>query len=181
MGRPALPANVHQLRGNPSKKNLAALLDETIRPDVALPQCPKHLDDEAKKEWTRIGAHLKALGLISEIDRAALAGYCTAWSDFVWASRRIAELNGERDGLAADATGERGRIWDTPSGYKQISVPMQIRNRAMEQMHKWLAEFGMSPAARTRVTASDPQLGLPGMDKPQEGGWGAFPKQPQQA
>ena len=73
-----------------------------------------------------------------------------------------------------DANGDKGRIWDTPSGYKQISVPMQIRNRALEMMAKFLAEFGMSPAARSRVTASDPQMPLPGLEKPQEGGWADF-------
>lgn len=196
VGRPALPANVHALRGNPSKLPLGSLLDDTVRPKVAIPECPAHLSADAREEWVRITPHLEQLGLITEIDRAALAAYCSAWGDYVWAERRIAQMNAEirvrppaPEGakrrprervLAADATGDRGRIWDTPSGYKQISVPMQIRNRAMEQMKTFLNEFGMSPAARSRVTASDPQLGLPGMDKPQEGGWGAFPKQPQQ-
>lgn len=167
-GPQPLPTNVHMLRGNPSKKPLAALLDEAVRPPVAIPECPKHLDQEARAEWVRIAKHLEPLGLISEIDRAALAAYCTAWADYVWACKRIAELN------KGDKSGEKGRIWDTPSGYKQISVPLQIRNRALEQMAKFLSEFGMSPAARSRVTASDPQIPLPGMEKPQEGGWGQF-------
>ena len=177
MGRRALPANVHLLRGNPSKKSAASLLDGELRPPVEVPGCPKHLNDEAKREWRRITRHLEALGLISQIDRAALAGYCSTWADYVWAERRIAALNGADptrptpEGQAADQTGERGRIWDTPSGYKQISVPMQIRNRALEMMAKFLAEFGMSPAARSRVTPSDVQLPLPGMPTPVEGGW----------
>lgn len=180
MGRRALPANVHALHNNPSKKNLGALLDETVRPPVEIPGMPSHLVEEAKREWRRISKHLEALGLISQIDRAALAAYCSAWGDYVWAELRIAELNGPRkigdQALEADTTGERGRIWDTPSGYKQISVPLQIRNRALEMMAKFLAEFGMSPAARTRVTASDPQLALPGVETPKEGGWGTYQK-----
>jgi len=180
MGRKALPANVHLLRGNPSKLSAAALLDEQVRPPVEIPNCPGHLGAEAKAEWRRISKHLETLGLISQIDRAALAAYCTAWGDYVWAERRMVELNGpefDKDGnqvRAVDATGDRGRIWDTPSGYKQISVPMQIRNRALEMMCKFLAEFGMSPAARSRVTRGDPQLPLPGMQKPEEGGWGEY-------
>ncbi len=165
MGRKALPANVHLLHGNPSKKALGALLDGRLQPPVEIPNCPRHLNGEARREWRRITQHLKPLGLISQIDRAALAGYCTAWSDYVWAEARIAALNGD------DVTGEKGRIWDTPSGYKQISVPLQIRNRALEMMAKFLAEFGMSPAARSRVTQSDAQLQLPGMGAPKEGGW----------
>ena len=213
VGRPALPANVHALRGNPSKLPLGSLLDDTVRPAVSIPTCPPHLGPDAREEWDRITVHLEKLGLITDIDRAALSAYCSAWGDYVWAERRIAELNGETKyrpaaaagtdqaatggapvgaaanskrkprlrTLPADSTGERGRIWDTPSGYKQISVPMQIRNRAMEQMKTFLTEFGMSPAARSRVTASDPQLGLPGLEKPQEGGWGTFEKQPRPA
>ena len=167
-GPKPLPANVHLLRGNASKKPIAQLLDDVVRPDVAIPKCPDHLSDEARKEWHRISKHLFTLGLISHIDRAALTGYCQAWGDYVWAQSRIKQLNEQ------DPTGERGRIWDTPSGYKQISVPMQISNRSLDQMAKFLAEFGMSPAARSRVTAGDVQGELPGFEKPQEGGWGTF-------
>jgi P27 family predicted phage terminase small subunit len=177
MGRPATPVALQLVRGDPRQRGkaaLAAMLDEKVRPAVEIPSCPAHLSAEAKSEWRRITKHLEKLGLISEIDRAALAGYCTAWGDYVWAEQRIAALNAE----AGDKTGERGRIWDTPSGYKQISVPMQIRNRALEMMAKFLVEFGMSPAARSRVTASDPQMALPGMEKAQEGGWGTFPDRP---
>jgi P27 family predicted phage terminase small subunit len=162
------------LRGNPSKLPSGALLDETLRPDVEVPYCPRHLDDEARNEWHRITPHLKKLGLISQIDRAALAGYCEAWGEYVWASRRIQERNDQAK-AEGDATGERARIWDTPSGYKQMSVLVQIRNRSMEQLRQFLSEFGMSPAARARVTRSDPQLDLPGVDdKPSEGGWATF-------
>lgn len=165
------PANLHILRGNPSKKPIAALLDEAVRPPVDIPECPDHLKGESRAEWDRITPHLYALGLISQIDRAALSGYCDNWGEYVWACTRIDDLN------AQDQTGERGRIWDTPSGYKQISVLQQIRNRSLEQMAKFLAMFGMSPADRTRVTQSDAaaaQGDLPGMEAPKVTGWGDF-------
>jgi P27 family predicted phage terminase small subunit len=175
-GPKTTPVALQLLRGDPrklGKARLGALLDETIRPPVEIPDAPASLRGEALSEWERIAPHLAKLGLISQIDRAALAAYCTAWGDFVWAENRVAALNDAARELG-DKTGEHGRIWDTPSGYKQISVPLQIRNRAMEVMAKFLAEFGMSPAARSRVTASDPQVSLPGFDEPQEGGWGKF-------
>jgi P27 family predicted phage terminase small subunit len=167
MGRRAIPTNLHILHGNPSKKALGSLFDGSLRPPVAIPKCPDHFSVEAKTEWRRITKHLEPLGLISEIDRAALSGYCTAWGDYVWAERRMAELNSG----STTGTGEAGRIGETLSGYKQISVHMQIRNRALELMVKFLNEFGMSPAARSRVSPSDPQLTLAGMDKAHEGGW----------
>lgn len=167
-GPKPLPLNVHLLRGNASKKPLASLLDDVVRPDVEIPDCPDHLEGEARAEWDRITPLLMNLGLISNIDRAALAGYCDTWGEYVWACQRIRQQNVD------DATGERGRVFDTPSGYKQISVLQQIRNRSLEQMKSFLAMFGMSPSDRSRVTQSDPQLGLPGIDKPEAGGWGTF-------
>lgn len=162
------PAQLHILRGNPSKKPIGALLDEAVRPAVEIPECPDHLQGEARAEWQRIGGHLQKLGLISQIDRAALAAYCQSYGRWVEVEIKIAVLNAEdKDGVA-------GFINDTPSGYKQISVLLQISNRCVEQMEKFLRHFGMSPAARSRVTPSDAQVSLPGMDGPQEGGWGAF-------
>lgn len=221
-GPKPLPANVHLMRGNASKKPLAALLDDVVRPEVAVPEAPGHLGAEARAEWERITGHLQALGLIAEIDRAALTGYCVAWGRHVEAELRIAELDDEHQAMlearavaqasaaANEASGpagpaetrsaregepapapaaaasrkltareraERpGHIGTTPSGYQQISVWLQISNRSLEQCEKFLSHFGMSPALRARVTASDPrQPELPGVEpKPQEGGWGAF-------
>jgi P27 family predicted phage terminase small subunit len=207
-GPKPLPANVHALRGNPSKKPLAALLDDVVRPEVAIPPAPAHLGADARAEWERITVHLQALGLIAEIDRAALTGYCVAWGRHVEAELRIAELDAEHQArleakavaeakaaapkgrkavdsaaapaprpLTASERAERpGHIGTTPSGYQQISVWLQISNRALEQCEKFLSHFGMSPALRARVTAGDPrQPELPGVEpKPQEGGWGAF-------
>lgn len=147
-GPKSLPANVHALRGNPSKLPLDRLLD-SIQPPVEIPRCPGHLQVEAKREWKRMGAELEALGLISQIDRAAFVGYCTAWAETVFCEQKISVLN------AADPEGQAGLIGITPSGYQQMSVWVQIRNRAYERMLKFSAEFGMSPSARGRVTPSE--------------------------
>jgi P27 family predicted phage terminase small subunit len=171
MGRRALPTNLHILRGNPNNKTKAALFGtpgETVRPPVVVPKCPEFLQGDARAEWFRISKHLEPLGLVSEIDRGALAGYCAAWGDFAWSERRIAELN------SGSIDGEAGRISATQSGFKQVNVVMQIRNRALELMGKFLAEFGMSPASRSKVSASDRQRALPGMDNLTEGGWGSL-------
>lgn len=173
-GPKPLPANVHMLRGNPSHKPLASLLDDVVRPDVAIPRRSKNLRPEAEAEWKRITPHLQRLGLISEIDRAMLLAYCIAFGEVEWANKRITELDEK------DPTGESSRIWENAGGYKQISVLVQHRNRQLELLQKFAAEFGMSPSSRSRVTASDPQLSLPGVEpKPDEpqaggGGWGQF-------
>lgn len=166
-GPKPLPANVHMLRGNPSKLPLSQLMDE-VRPPVEIPTCPRHLLPAARREWARISKELRMLGLVSQIDRAALAVYCQAYARWAQAEAKIAEMNG------ADEKGEAGLIGYTPSGYQQMSVWLQISNRAVEQMHKALCEFGMTPSARSRVTPSDPQIPLPGMGTDEPQGWSSI-------
>lgn len=162
-GPKPLPGNVHALRGNRSKLPASRLLDD-VRPPAAIPDAPDHLSKEALEEWGRITPLLLDLGLITEIDRAALAAYCQAYGRWVNAERSIAKHN-----AAEDSDGHKGEIGITPSGYKQISVLMQISNRALETMAKFAAEFGMTPSSRSRVTPSAPQqgdlFGAPGGDK----------------
>jgi len=180
-GPKPLPANVHLLRGNASKKPLASLLDDVVRPPVEAPECPEHLEGEARAEWERIVPHLVSLGLVSQIDRAALTAYCDTWGEYV---ETCAVIKTMREQFAATGSlanlPESVRAWfaghvaTTPSGYQQISIPIQHRNKSLEHLRSFLALFGLSPADRSRVTQSDPQLGLPGLDKPEVGGWGAF-------
>ena len=167
MGRRRLPANVHMLHGNPSKKPLGELLGG-VHPEVEIPNCPAHLVAEAKKEYKRVTAELKALNLISKIDRAAIAAYCAAWAEVVHCEEKINKLNKE------DPKGEKGYVESTPSGYKQMSVWVQIRNRAYERMMRFASEFGMSPSSRTKATPSSNQQSLPGFENPQTNGWNAL-------
>lgn len=169
-GPKSLPANVHMLRGNPSKLSSAQLMD-TLQPEIEIPGVPPHLLPEARKEWKRITPELERYGLISKIDRAALALYCQAWARWVWAERELQRAAG----IAAErkaAAELKGEAWDggdgytfvTKSGALQYSPHWVIANKAMEQVNKFLADFGMSPSARGRVNPSNLlQRQLPGM------------------
>jgi len=141
MGRKALPNNIHILTGNRSKKPAHEFKDSVV-PDVEIPGCPSHLLPEAKKEWKRITPELEKMRIISKMDRAALAVYCQAYARWVQAEVKLKSM------------GDKGLVDMTPSGYQQISVWLQVSNRAVEQMHKFLCEFGMSPSSRSKVTAS---------------------------
>jgi len=141
MGRKALPANVHLINGNPSKKRFSVLADGARVP-VEIPKMPKHLDAGAKREWKLIVPELEKLGLLARIDRAALAMYCVAFSRWEKAELKIKEM--QDDGL----------IDNTPNGHKQMSVWLQIANRAMEQIKSSLGDFGMSPSARAKVNVN---------------------------
>lgn len=90
-------------------------------------------------EWARVGAELLVLGLVSEIDRAALAGYCFAWERALKAQRKL-----KREGDTVTTT--RGNVVQHPA--------LGIYNRAMKQVRDFALEFGMTPAARRKVDSN---------------------------
>jgi P27 family predicted phage terminase small subunit len=150
-------ATVHQLKGNPSKKPLAQLLGE-FKPEVEIPDAPRHLWLEAKKHWTYLTSELFRYGLISKLDRGYLAMACQEWALWVWAEKKIAEKN------KADPDGEAGLVEKAQSGYRMQSVYRQISVKAQERYEKIIAAFGGSPSARSRVTPSDNYPFLPGLE-----------------
>ena len=159
------PAALRLLEGNASKRPLN--LAEGINPKIEVPSAPKHLGQEARKEWKRITPLLLDLGLISGLDRAALALYCQAVG-------RLSELetafNGQVDLLATAGASYADAVYQashsvTPSGYAQQSVIVQLIKSHREQVNRYLMHFGLSPAARGRVQASNyVQPNLPGID-----------------
>ena len=163
-----LPANLHLLRGNPSKRAISVLADE-FRPEVEIPHCPTVLWPEAKEEWLRITTELKRYGLISKLDRGALAQLCQDWAHWHWAEGKIADAN------FADPKGEAGMIETAQSGYRMQSVYLQIATHAKNNYMKAKSCFGLSPSDRVRIKPSDTQLALDLPDtKPSLGGFNAL-------
>lgn len=159
------PTALRLLEGNPGKRPLD--LTAGVNPKIEVPSMPKHLSVEAKKEWKRITPLLEELGLVSGLDRTALALYCQA-------AGRLAELetafNGMVDAKVADGKVYADAVFEashsvTPSGYAQQSVIVQLIGKHREQVNRYLMHFGLSPAARGRVQASNyVQPSLPGIE-----------------
>jgi len=165
------PAALKALEGNPGKRALN--LAEGINPEIKIPSMPKHLGKEARKEWLRITPLLEELGLISGLDRAALALYCNAVG-------RLTELEMSFNGKVQIHVAAGMEYVDavyavsystTPSGYQQQSVMAQLIKSNREQVNRYLMHFGLSPAARGRVQASNyvAQPTLPGIEPPSDG------------
>lgn len=136
-------------RGPPPKPAELKVIEGTFRPDrvapyrprpkVEIPSCPSWLGREAKREWRRITPHLEKLGLITQVDRSALAAYCQAYHRWWEAEKLIAE---------------HGLTFTTPKGYVQQRPEVGIANTALKQMRMFLTEFGLTPASRTKVSAA---------------------------
>jgi P27 family predicted phage terminase small subunit len=134
-GRPRKPSII---KFNAGERRKERLNPDEPKPDLCIPIAPEHLKGEALAEWNRISVELDRLSLLSECDRSALAAYCSAWARYVQAEKDI-EING------SVTITEKGNIIQSPH--------VGISNQALLVMHRYLVEFGLSPASRTRVTA----------------------------
>ena len=135
-GRKPIPTKVRMLRGNPSKRPLP---QNEPTPEPGCPSCPNHLSDEAKREWARISEELLRAGLLTQVDRAALAGYCQSWG--LWVE-------------ACLALSQSGTVIKTESGFPMQNPYLSVANKALANIGKFLVEFGMSPSSRTRISAT---------------------------
>lgn len=141
-GRKPKPTHLKLVTGNPGKRKLK---ENEPKPDLSLPMPPEHLSDEAKVEWGRVSSDLHKLGLLSDIDRNALAAYCQAFGRWAQAERAIAEM-AKQDKLT------HGLMIRTQNGNAIQNPLVGTANKAMSEMVKYMVEFGMTPSARARIS-----------------------------
>lgn len=135
-GPPRKPTAWRRMEGNRGKK--AWNRAEPIPPE-GVPDCPEHLGEEARAEWYRLVDTLATMGVITIVDRAVLAAYCQAYGRWVEAEQKLKEAP---------------LLFKTPSGYVQQSPWLNIANRQMELMGRYMAEIGLTPASRSRIAVS---------------------------
>jgi P27 family predicted phage terminase small subunit len=136
VGRKPKPTALKVLDGNPGKRPI-----NNAEPRfTGTPTCPEHLDPVAKTEWERVSVELTATGLLTSVDRAALAAYCSAWSRWVQAEENIQKF---------------GTVIKSPkSGFPIQNPYVGVANTALDQMRRFLTEFGMTPASRSRISVT---------------------------
>jgi P27 family predicted phage terminase small subunit len=137
-GRRPKPTRLKLLTGNPGKRPLNT---NEPRPEVAIPDCPVELGPVARREWDRLAPELSTLRILTNLDRAALAAYCGAYA--MWAE-------------ATEAIQKFGTMVKSPTGYPVQSPYVSIANRQAEIMIRIAAEFGFTPASRSRISTPQP-------------------------
>ena len=138
-GRKPKPTAIKLVEGNPGKRPLNT---NEPKPKSKAPSCPKWLEGEAKKEWRRLAKQMEQLGILTEVDRAAFAGYCQAYARWKDAEEFISK---------------HGAIVKTPSGYWQQVPQVSIAQQYLKQMSKFCEQFGLTPASRSRIVADSTQ------------------------
>ena len=119
-------------------------LDVVIPPDM--PQPPEFLHPYAIEEWARQAPTLYALGVLTDVDQMALAGWCQCVGRW-----RLAEELLKADMKKAKAKDGGGFVSTTDKGNQVQSVLLTVANSAMRDMLRYAAEFGMTPSARARI------------------------------
>ena len=78
-GRKPLPTALKVLEGDRGKGRRPINKDEPTPPQNNI-KCPDWLMPEAKKEWKRLAPSLIAMGILTDHDMEAFAGYCQAYA-----------------------------------------------------------------------------------------------------
>lgn len=137
------------LRGPPPKPTVQKKMEGTFRPDRApedeptppagIPDPPKLLTGRARDAWDRIGPELNAMGVLTRVDGIALELLCDAYAEWV---------------AARDVVRRKGTTYTTKTANGRVTRPhpaVRIAAEAWRRVHRMLLEFGLTPAARTRV------------------------------
>jgi len=150
-GRKETPPSIKDLKGTRRKWRENQNRPEPGRASDFSP--PAHLDEIGAAEYVSKAELLDRLGVFKEGDSAALAAYADAYSRWVHASK-VVQMSKDKGYLIK---GKRGEVMRNPA--------LIVVNGALEQMYRFLTEFGLTPASRARVKADD---------KPKNNEWDMF-------
>jgi P27 family predicted phage terminase small subunit len=138
-GRRPKSAAKKKLHGNPGRRPLPG---NELKPERGIPEPPEWLSDVALGHWQTLAPELDAAGVLTVADGHALALLCEAHADWRAACEAI-ELHGE--------TYTR----TTAAGKSTVVARPEVamRSDAWSRMKSMLAEFGLTPTSRSRVSA----------------------------
>lgn len=139
-GRKPKPAGLRKLEGDTGHRPAPKAEPQ---PTGRRPACPQYFHPYARREWRRVVPELERLGLLTQIDGAALEAYCVAYSNMVRAAEEI----------KADLSVV------TPTKFSRPSPYVAIFNQAAALVRAFCTEFGLTPAARVRLSGPGDSAG----------------------
>jgi P27 family predicted phage terminase small subunit len=139
-GRKPTPVQLRVLQGNPHRRPIPNTPDPEISADV--PEAPDFLYAHARDEWLRIAPELHRMRLLSRVDLKTLEAYCIAYGRWREVEEALAEARTKGEGLLI--TSNKGRPMEHPL--------IGTSRRACFEVLRYASEFGLTPAARSRVS-----------------------------
>lgn len=148
-GHNAKPTEIKKLQGNAGHRKLSA--DTEPQPDPGIPEKPKGMPKAASREWDRIVPHLLMLRVLTVVDGKALAAYCDAYAYCEMARKDMAKHGLLVEEPILDKMGEE-------VGVKLKENPAVNTYAKMSGlMNKFLTQFGLTPASRSKLKIEKPK------------------------
>jgi P27 family predicted phage terminase small subunit len=142
-GPAPLPTAIKKLRGT-LRKDRTNQAEPATLPMSSL-AAPTWLDDDGRKAFRRLARQSSALRVLSESDLPLLALLADQWAIYLGA-RKFLKDQGSDVYTLRSPDGDVRSIQPFPQ--------VAIRNKAALAIARLSAEFGLSPASRSRVNAS---------------------------
>lgn len=137
-GRKPAPAKLKVLRGDrPSRVN-----DKQPEIIPMFLQAPDWLSPKAKEAFNDLYPILNEMGIVGSSDKMALEMLCDAYAEYREARGYI-----EEEGSTYDCTTPTGTI-------VRVHPQVAIASDAWKRVRSMMSEFGLTPSARNKVSAS---------------------------
>ena len=134
------PTIIKMIKGNPGKRPIN--YNEPQPKPLKVLRAPQGMSSDARREWRRLAPQLHALGLLTELDRNALEGYCTLFARW----KRCEQKALEEGEIIRYGKKVRG-----PSPY------VSLAHKTYLLLLRTAAEFGFTPSSRSSIVAFPPE------------------------
>ena len=152
-GRRPKPTALKLVSGNPGKR---ATNKREPKPKREIPSCPSHLTDTSKVAWGRLCVLLDRMGVLTEADSLALERLCDCYAEIL-ECRALVERDGRTySSVTTRTTSEEGdetTVQEVKSLLK-ANPAVAMLGDADRRFKSYLVEFGLTPAARSKVHGS---------------------------
>ena len=140
-----MPTHLKLLRGNTGKRPLNK--DEPHpEPFLDVPDPPLFLTGSASDEWWRTATELHRLGLLTKVDVPALAAYCFSFGQWKMAAESLERMQSGDPVM-------NGMLLKGKYGDAIVNPLVSIVRKHAADVVRYAAEFGLTPAARSRISA----------------------------
>ena len=150
-GPPPKPTRLKLLAGNPGKRRLNR---REPQPPSDAPRCPKWLSPQAKSVWKRVAPVLKRMGVLTQVDGDALAGYCQTFARWKAAEEFLVQHG---DVYPVRDAGGRVKFMQQ---FPQVSIARNL----LQLLKGFQQELGMTPSARSRIELPEETEAITSLD-----------------
>lgn len=150
MGRANTPTQLKLVRGNPGNRPLN---ESEPTPDSGIPRMPSHLSPRAKRTWKKLCGLLSDMGVLTLADGLALERLCDVY-DEILELRKDIDKNGRTYQSIKMLDDDKGM----PVAEQLLIKPnpaVAMLSDADKRFKSYLSEFGLTPAARSKIQISN--------------------------